>query len=58
MKSITMTEEQTSVYDEGDEEAQRNLMAELMAIARVMSGDSYDTVEIYTADGIVAAVAQ
>mgnify|MGYP000570735215 CR=1 FL=1 len=58
IKSITMTDEQTEMYDDDGSEA-ASLLAELRAEAQqiIDNGDAF-TVEIYTADGIVADVVQ
>ena len=58
IKSITMTDEQTEMYDDDGSEA-ASLLAELRAEAQqiIDNGDVF-TVEIYTADGIVAEVVQ
>lgn len=58
IKSITMTDEQTEMYDDDGSEA-ASLLAELRAEAQqiIDNGDAF-TVEIYTADGIVAEVVQ
>lgn len=50
MQTITMTTEQTARYDVDD----RELMSELNAQAQALANETGDTVEIYTADGIVA----
>lgn len=57
-KSITMGSEQTETYDADGPEA-AELLAELRAEAQqiIAAGDA-DSVEIYTADGIVAEVVQ
>lgn len=55
MRAITMTAEQTRVYDDGDERAAKALMQELRQQARELREQTGETVEIYTADGIVAA---
>lgn len=52
--AITMTPEQTAVYDDGREIEQRKLMADLRRQARDIGG----VVEIYTSDGIVADIVQ
>ena len=52
-KSITMTAEQTAIYDEDGSEA-RELMDELNEQAKALANETGKTVEIYTADGIVA----
>lgn len=58
-KHITMTAEQTAIYDGQDEGAMRELMKELMQQAEDLRSETGEaSVEIYTADGIVAAVAQ
>lgn len=57
MRSITMTAEQTAVYDGSNEQAARALMSELRREAETMRKPG-ETVEIYTADGIVAAVVE
>ncbi len=54
MKSIKMTKEQTAVYNSGDDEAVHKLMRDLRKAARAMQDYEGQTVEIYTADGIVA----
>lgn len=54
MRSITMTAEQTAVYDGGDERASRPMMFGLIAQAQALADETGETVEIYTADGIVA----
>lgn len=53
MRSITMTAEQTAVYN-GPDGAAYELMRELISQAQSLSDDTGETVEIYTADGIVA----
>lgn len=50
MRSITMTAEQTKRYDADDTQ----LMRELIAQAQALANETGETVEIYTADGIVA----
>ena len=50
---ITMTVSQTATYDADGSEASE-LMAALNAQAQAMANESGKTVEIYTADGIVA----
>lgn len=57
MRSITMTEAETAIYDDGTEEAQRALMADLRRRAEADRQDG-ETVEIYTVDGITADVVQ
>ena len=52
MKSITMTEAQTEIYDNGTPEEARALIRELAEQLGEEGG------EIYTADGIVAEVVQ
>lgn len=54
MRSITMTAEQTEIYDSGSASEQRALMAELIEQAQALADETGKTVEIYTADGIVA----
>lgn len=56
--SIRMTVEQTEIYDNGDAPAQDDLMRKLRAEAKRLHEASGKTIEIYTADGIVADVAQ
>lgn len=50
MQSITMTDEQTERYDADD----RDLMVQLNAQAQTLADQTGETVEIYTADGVVA----
>ena len=50
---ITMTVSQTATYDADGSEVSE-LMAALNAQAQAMANESGKTVEIYTADGIVA----
>lgn len=50
MRSITMTAEQTAAYDRED----RALMAMLITQAKQLANETGETVEIYTADGILA----
>lgn len=52
--AITMTPEQTAIYDDGREIEQHELMADLRRQARDIGG----VVEIYTSDGIVAEIVQ
>lgn len=52
MKSIIMTAEQTAIYDSDTLESVE-LMRDLRAKAKMMAESSGETVEIYTADGIV-----
>ncbi len=54
MTSLTMTAEQTSIYDGDDEQAARQMMTELRKQAAEAAKETGRTVEIYTADGIVA----
>jgi hypothetical protein len=56
MKTITMTAEQTAIYD-ADNTASVELMRELKAEAEAIR-EPGETVEIYTADGIVADAVQ
>jgi hypothetical protein len=56
--SITMTTEQTAIYDCGDERAMRELMDGLRRQAREILARTERPVEIYTADGAVAEVVQ
>jgi hypothetical protein len=57
MNQITMSAAETAIYDHGEDEAKTQLMRRLLSRARtVRRGD--ETVEIYTADGIVAALVQ
>jgi len=59
MKAVMMTTEQTAIYDDDHDEAgQKKLMSDLMDRAWALAGNSGETVEIYTADGIVAAVVE
>lgn len=58
MRSIKMTVEQTETYDHGDGPAQDKLMRGLRAQAQELFDETGETVEIYTADGIVADVVQ
>lgn len=55
-KHITMTQQQTAIYDRDNAESV-DLMGELRKQAQGMREDN-ETVEIYTADGIVAEVIQ
>ena len=55
MQHITMTDEQTAIYDAGDA-ASVELMRTLNAQAQQIADANGCTVEIYTADGIVANV--
>lgn len=57
MQSITMTADETAIYDGDDDRATRALMAELRERAEAI-GSSDQAVEIYTADGILAEVVQ
>lgn len=54
MRSITMTAEQTAAYDNDDMSVIRDLMDQ----AQRLHEETGETVEVYTADGIVAFVAQ
>ena len=56
MKSITMTEAQTAIWEDNGSEA-KDLMRDLRNQAEAMR-EEFETVEIYTADGIVADVVQ
>lgn len=57
-KSITMSAEQTETYDADGSDA-AELLTELRAEAqRLIDAGDADSVEIYTADGIVAEVVQ
>lgn len=50
MRSITMTQEQTESYDNDD----ADVLRELIRQAQQLANETGETVEIYTADGIVA----
>lgn len=50
MRSITMTTEQTQRYDADDTQ----VLTDLIAQAQAMADKTGETVEIYTADGVVA----
>jgi hypothetical protein len=50
MKMINMTAEQTQAYDADDVSVMQSLILE----AQELADESGETVEIYTADGIVA----
>ncbi len=52
LKSITMTQAETAIYDNGGRKAEQ-LMREMRERAAAQC-DSGDMCEIYTADGIVA----
>lgn len=56
--TITMTAERTLVYDEGGDDERDPMMRKLRAEARRLHEEHGRTVEIYTADGVVADVAQ
>ncbi len=51
MKHIDMTDEQTALYDADD----ASVLRELIAKAQAVANSSGEMVEVYTADGIVAA---
>jgi hypothetical protein len=53
MQNILMTEDQTATYDENGRDAV-SLMAELRKEAQKLADRTGQTVEVYTADGIVA----
>lgn len=55
MQAITMTPEQTEIYDQDGAEAVE-LMRTLTKKAQELADDTGQTCEIYTADGIVAEV--
>ena len=50
MRSITMTQEQTEAYDNDDAQVLRELIQQ----AQKLADETGETVEIYTADGVVA----
>jgi len=54
IKTIKMTPEQTAAYDADD----MDLIRELREQAEAIHAETGDTVEVVTADGIVALVAQ
>lgn len=56
--SIRMTAEQTEIYDNGGDDVRDEMMRKLRAEARRLHEEHGRTVEIYTADGVVADVAQ
>jgi hypothetical protein len=51
MKALTMTVAQTAAYDDADD---IEVLSALIARAQKLADESGETVEIYTADGIVA----
>lgn len=53
MRSITMTDDETRIYDADGKDA-IELMADLRDRSRALARETGETVEIYTADGIVA----
>lgn len=55
-QQITMTADETAVYDGADDRATSDLMRELRARAQALADSTGQPVEIYTADGIVADV--
>ena len=57
MNQITMSSAETAIYDHGEDEAKTQLMRRLLSRARTVRRGA-ETVEIYTADGIVAHVIQ
>lgn len=57
MKTLTMTNYETIIYDAGTEPEYRELMLGLRERARAMRED-HETVEIVTEDGIVVDVVQ
>lgn len=56
--TIRMTAEQTAIYDDGGDDVRDPMMRALRAEARALHESHGQTVEILTADGIVADVAQ
>ena len=58
MSTITMTQEQTTIYDSGDDRVVRNLMKDLCTRAQQMADSTDVECEVYTADGIVVHVAE
>jgi hypothetical protein len=57
MKTITMTQEQTSIYDDGDDQQVKKLLTELRADATAAREDG-ETIEIQTIDGITVDIIQ
>jgi hypothetical protein len=57
MNQITMSAAESAIYDYGDDEAKTQLMRRLLSRARTIRRGE-ETVEVYTADGMVAAVVQ
>lgn len=57
MKTITMTVEQTALYDDGDDQQVQQLLAE-MRTAAIAAREGTETIEIQTADGIVVDAIQ
>jgi hypothetical protein len=58
MTTITLTTEQTAIYDSGDEREAREMMQPIMAQARAAYASSGKPVTVETADGIVIDVVQ
>jgi hypothetical protein len=56
--TITMTAEQTEIYDNGGDDVRDPMMRALRVEARRLHESHGRTVEIHTADGVVADVAQ
>jgi hypothetical protein len=58
MKSITMTLAETAIYDGDDANAAHSLRHDLYGRAQALADREGTTVEVCTADGIVALVAE
>ena len=58
MTTITLTAEQTAIYDGGDDRAEREMMREIIRDARDMLIQTGQPVTIETDDGIVVEIVQ
>jgi hypothetical protein len=58
MTTITLTAEQTAIYDGGDDRAERDMMRAVVANARDMLIQTGQPVTIETDDGIVVEFVQ
>ena len=56
--TITLTTEQTAIYDGGDERAAREMMREVLVQARAALAATGEPITVETADGIVIEVVQ
>ena len=58
MQTVTLTAQQTRIYDGDDESATRELMREILQAAQRAANLRHTPCEVYTDDGIVIVICE